>query len=158
MFSSNTVNEATIRMSRFDPDDPLASYSPHGFVLDGLEWKTAEHYYQATKFSGAYFVRVSRQATPELATKTGDSIFARFIGKRNNNWKEKRQVMMTRAVYTKCCRHPDVAAALLATGDKKIVDCSSYDYFWGIGRDGRGENTYGQVLMNVRNKLREDAA
>lgn len=158
MFTPNDPKETAVRLSRFDHDDVLAAYSPHGFVLDGIEWPTVEHYYQATKFSGAYFTRVSKQPTPDAATKTGDSLFAGFVGQRKKDWKEKRQVMMTRAVYTKCRSHPEVSEALLATGDELILDCSSYDYFWGVGRDGRGENTYGKVLMNVRDKLREEAA
>jgi predicted NAD-dependent protein-ADP-ribosyltransferase YbiA (DUF1768 family) len=37
-----------------------------------------------------------------------------------------------------------------------LVESSNYDYFWGCGRDRRGENMYGKVLMNVREKLREE--
>ena len=28
----------------------LANYSNHGFIKDGVYYKTAEHYYQASKF------------------------------------------------------------------------------------------------------------
>jgi ribA/ribD-fused uncharacterized protein len=65
--------------------------------------------------------------------------------------------MMTRAVYTKCRAHPEVAERLLATGDAKLVENSQYDYFWGCGRDRRGHNTYGKVLMDVRSRLREES-
>lgn len=60
---------------------------------------------------------------------------------------------MTRALYTKCKTHPDVAEQLLKTGSSKLVENSLYDYYWGCGRDRRGTNMYGQVLMNVRDKL-----
>jgi ribA/ribD-fused uncharacterized protein len=65
---------------------------------------------------------------------------------------------MTRAVYTKCRTHPEVAARLLATGDRRLVENNSYDYYWGCGRDRRGDNHYGRVLMNVRARLRQEAA
>jgi ribA/ribD-fused uncharacterized protein len=74
------------------------------------------------------------------------------------DWKQLREVMMTRAIYTKCRAHPDVATALLATTEQKIIETSQYDYYWGCGRDGRGHNTFGKVLMAVRNKLREEQA
>ncbi len=63
---------------------------------------------------------------------------------------------MTRAVYTKCRTHPNIARELLATGDETLVDNNQYDYFWGCGRDRRGNNAYGKALMNVRAKLREE--
>ena len=31
-----------------------------------------------------------------------------------------------------------------------------YDCYWGCGRDTRGLNTYGKVLMNVRARLRKE--
>jgi len=62
-------------------------------------------------------------------------------------------VVMTRAIYTQCQMYPEFSEALLATGDKKIVDVSQYDYFWGLGRDLRGENQYGKMLMAVREKI-----
>jgi ribA/ribD-fused uncharacterized protein len=55
----------------------------------------------------------------------------------------------------KCRSHAEVASALLKTGDKTIVENSQYDYYWGCGRDGRGENRYGKILMDIRTKLSE---
>ena len=65
---------------------------------------------------------------------------------------------MTRGIYVRCRTHPELAEALLDTGDTKIVENSNFDYFWGCGRDRRGENRYGKVLMNVRARLREERA
>jgi hypothetical protein len=77
-------------------------------------------------------------------------------GSLRKDWPRIREVMMTRAVYIKCRTHEAVAAALLATGDQQIVESSQYDYYWGCGRDGRGRNTFGKVLMAVRDKLIEE--
>ncbi len=63
---------------------------------------------------------------------------------------------MTRGTYIKCLTHPEVKEALLATGDKVIVENSLYDHFWGCGRDQRGHNYYGKMLMDVRKRLRKD--
>ncbi|MGV6806534.1 MAG: NADAR family protein, partial [bacterium] len=67
------------------------------------------------------------------------------------------RTFMTRGVYTKFKTYPELAEQLLATGDNPIIENTQFDYFWGVGRDGRGENAYGKVLMSVRNKLREEA-
>lgn len=65
-------------------------------------------------------------------------------------------VFLTRALYTKCRTYPEISDKLLQTKQQKLVENSLYDYYWGCGRDRRGENMYGQVLMNVRNKLAEE--
>ncbi|WP_414718121.1 NADAR domain-containing protein [Thiocapsa sp. UBA6158] len=49
------------------------------------------------------------------------------------------------------------AQALLETGDKRIVESNLYDDYWGCCRDGRGLNTSGEILMDVREKLRSTA-
>lgn len=89
---------------------------------------------------------------PAKARRLGRSRFRRI----RRDWSKVRRVIMTRAVYTKCRTHADVAQRLLETEDVRIVENSQYDYFWGFGRDLRGHNTYGHVLMDVRNKLREE--
>jgi ribA/ribD-fused uncharacterized protein len=140
-------------VSRSDQTNPLSSFSPHGFQLDDADWPTVEHYFQGMKFEAPEQRAAIRDtASPEEAKKLAEG-HARAVRK---NWKTIRQTVMTRGVYIKCLTHPEVAEALLMTGTKKIVENSGYDYFWGCGRDGRGRNTYGKVLMAVRDKLREE--
>lgn len=152
-FDSKKALKDGVQLSRFDVNNPLAAYSKHSFELDGQVWASVEHYYQAMKFpDGPYQDKIRQAEHPKAATKLGDAWFKT----KRENWESKRKVMMTRAVYTKCKTHSDVAEALLATGDKPIIDMSQFDYYWGIGRDGRGENCYGEVLEAVRSKLREE--
>lgn len=155
MFSNLNAETPALRLNRFDVNERLSAYSKHGFELDGEYWPSVEHYYQASKFeSDAYRKKVREAAHPKLATKLGEAWFK----PKKSNWKGKRVIMMTRAVYIKCRTHEEIAEALLATEAQQIIDTSQFDYFWGVGRDGRGENQYGEVLMAVRNKLREEAA
>ena len=86
---------------------------------------------------------------------------ARKLGRRKakllrSDWSQVRRVVMTRAIYTRCHTHKELAEALLATGERKLIESSQYDYFWGCGRDRRGENAFGKILMNVRDKLRAE--
>lgn len=39
---------------------------------------------------------------------------------------------------------------LTKTGDRKIVENSPWDSFWGAGLDGKGMNTMGQLWMRLR--------
>ncbi len=151
MFFSKTGN--SYYLSRSDVNHPLSSYSRYAFELDGCEWPSVEHYYQGMKFEQDALREAVRLADhPEKAKKLGKTN-KRMVRK---DWPQIRQVMMTRAVYIKCRTHAEVAAALLATGEQHIVESSQYDYYWGCGRDGRGNNTYGKLLMAVRDKLKQE--
>jgi ribA/ribD-fused uncharacterized protein len=140
-------------LSRTDVNHLLSSYSELGFELDGSEWPSVEHYYQGMKFEKGE-LRESVRSTdhPEKAKK----MVAANKGMVRKDWPQIREVIMTRAVYIKCRTHEAVAEALLATGDQQIVESSQYDYYWGCGRDGRGRNAFGEVLMAVRAKLMEE--
>jgi ribA/ribD-fused uncharacterized protein len=140
-------------LSRSDVHNPLGTFSQHGFVLEGLEWPSVEHYYQAMKFEDAQYCERIRQADhPKKARKLGRNRLKR----RRTGWHQVKTTVMTRGVYTKCRTHPEIAGALLATSDRMLIENSNYDYYWGCGRDRRGENAYGKVLMNVRDELREE--
>lgn len=146
--------EDVVYVSRQDVEHPLASYSQHGFDLDGAEWPSAEHYYLAMQFDDPQ-IREAIRLAPH--PRDAEKLAKRHKRALRRNWKAIRQTLMTRALYTVCRTHPEIAEALLATGERKIVENSQFDYFWGCGRDGRGENTYGKVLMGIREKLRETA-
>jgi len=142
-----------IFLSRSDTNAPLASFSRYGFELEGVEWPSVEHYFQAMKFEDpAYREKIRAARHPKQARRLGRTRFKKI----RQDWSTLRRVVMTRAIYTRGRTHESIASALLSTGDKQLVENSQYDYFWGCGRDRRGHNTYGQVLMDVRNKLREE--
>lgn len=140
--------------SRADVNESLGTYSPHGFFLDDKDWPSVEHYFQAMKCPDdeRYQEKIRQARHPKLARRWGRS---RWITIRKD-WRAVKVVVMTRAVYIKCRTHPAIGEQLLATGSDRLVENSQYDYFWGCGRDRRGHNNYGQVLMNVRDKLRSE--
>lgn len=151
----NTPEAEPLYVSRSDEQSPLSSYSPHGFFLDDADWPTVEHYYQGLKFTDPdQRAAIRATQTPSAAKKLADR-HAKAVRK---DWKKIRETVMTRGLYIKCQAHPTIAKALLATGSIKIVENSMYDYYWGCGRDGRGHNTYGKVLMAIREKLNDEKA
>jgi ribA/ribD-fused uncharacterized protein len=46
---------------------------------------------------------------------------------------------------------------LLSTGSRPLAEASPFDYFWGTGQDGSGQNVLGILLMQVRKELTDDA-
>lgn len=149
--SDNGENDLYI--SRADPEHPLGTHAAFSFELEGRVWPTVEHYFQAMKFTDENRREKIRAAgTPAQAGKLGRKRHKSL----RRDWKQGRETVMTRGVYVRCRTHPAVAQELLDTGDQKIVENSNFDYFWGCGRDRRGDNRYGKVLMNVRAKLRQE--
>ena len=149
----NPPEPEPLYVSRTDDSNPLSSFSQHGFHLDDADWPTVEHYFHGMKFTDLdQRAAIRDAASPDEAKQLAEK-HARAVRK---DWKNIQQTIMTRGIYIKCLTHPDVAKALLMTGTQKIVENSMYDYFWGCGRDGRGHNTYGKVLMAVRDKLRSE--
>lgn len=150
MFEHDLTLEDAVRFSRFDTGSPLSTVSAHSFQLEDLIWATAEHYFQAHKFiDRAYAEKVRNAPDAQRAYKLGNAWFKR----RRADWKQVRRTLMTRAMYSKCIQHEAVRRALLDTGERLIIETSAYDHYWGIGRDQRGENTLGKVLMDIRAKL-----
>lgn len=151
----NTPNdlEQALRFSRFDEQHLLSTVSAHAFVLDEETWATAEQCYQAQKYSNnqAYRDRIAKASTAQEAHKLGN----RWWPLKRGDFKRVRRVLMTRACYCKAQQNSEVAAFLLDTGEKKLVEMSLYDHYWGIGRDLRGMNMLGEVWMDVRRRLRE---
>ena len=149
------IDAEAVLVSMEDAAHVLSTFSRHGFRLDGAEWPSVAHYVEGMKFEeGELRERVRTADHP----KTARRLARRHRRRARRDWDDVREVYMTRGVYTKCRAHAEVAAALLDTADRKIIETSQYDYYWGCGRDTRGLNTYGKVLMNVRARLIEEAS
>ena len=132
----------------------FSNFSPHQIIIDGKEWPTVEHYYQAHKLLGTPdepLMEVIRHLpTPEQAAATGRDR-DRII---RPDWSTAKREVMWEAVLTKFLTHKDVQKALLETGEELLIEDSPRDYYWGRGKDGSGENQLGKMLMEVRNYLR----
>lgn len=149
------VDPDAVLVSMEDANHALSTFSKHGFRLDGGEWPSVAHYVEGMKFEDDGLRERIRTADHP---KTAQRIARRQRRRMRRDWDDVREVYMTRGVYTKCRAHPDAADALLDTGERNIIETSQYDYYWGCGRDTRGLNTYGKVLMKVRARLLEESA
>ena len=144
------INQQAIFLSRSDSSEPLSSFAYSPFELDGAIWPSVEHYFQAMKFTDPeQQTNILEAKNPRQARKKGRSRLKKIRG----DWKTTKQAFMTRAIYTKCRSYPEIAKQLIDSYPNQIIENSQYDYFWGCGRDRRGQNYYGKILMAVRDKL-----
>jgi len=138
-------------VEREEPYGCFSNFSAHGFVLDELYWATSEHYFQAQKFVGTpHLAKVQQMRSPKHAANMGRN---RALPLRPD-WEQVKDEVMRKAVLQKFKTHAAIREILLATEDKVLVENSPMDYYWGCGKDGSGQNKLGQILMEVRELLR----
>lgn len=143
-------------IDRFEGDHRfLSNYAPGAVVLEGVDYPTVEHAYQAAKTLDPEERRLIRQATtPGKAKKLGSKLNQR------PDWPEVKVEIMGDLVREKFQRHPDLLKLLLATGDAELVEGNVWhDNFWGRCACPRcaaipGQNRLGRLLMEVRDRLR----
>lgn len=62
---------------------------------------------------------------------------------------------MYKALLAKFTQHYDLRKLLLETEDRKLVEHSPYDSYWGDGGDGKGKNRLGVLLVKLRSELQK---
>jgi len=140
----------------YEPDEPngfLGNFYPSPINMKGVIWPTSEHYYQAQKVSGTELAeKIRTMPSPGEAFD-----YSRTEGfPQRADWYEVRDDVMREVVYAKFTQHPDLKKMLLDTGDDTLVEQSPIDSYWGIGADGKGRNTLGKILMEVRDRIRKE--
>lgn len=151
--SNSTVDAPEEVLFHGSADDwfELSNFYPRTIKLNGLYWPSAEHYYQAQKFSqSADREKIRHAGTCDEAWRLGRNM----PGERVTDWGNKKTNFMREALYAKFKQNEDLRAVLLATGDAPIKQKSAKDNFWGIGADGQGQNQLGMLLMALREHLR----
>jgi ribA/ribD-fused uncharacterized protein len=134
------------------PYGEFSNFAPFPIALKGKTWKTSEHYFQAQKYPGTPREEEVRMAkTPSEAAKLGRSREHPL----RRDWESVKDNIMREAVRAKFTQHLELRAMLLATEDAKIVEHTENDSYWGDGGDGSGRNMLGQILMEIREELRQ---
>ena len=120
-----------------------------------VDWMTSEHAYQAAKFDWEnelslnvyYLIRDARSAhdTKKIAHQ-----FEHLV---RSDWGQIKLEIMECIVRAKLEQHPYIQRKLLETGNKKIIEDSPTDSFWGRGPDYKGENHLGKIWMKLRDEL-----
>lgn len=124
-------------------------------TVNGVTWPTTEHYFQAQKYAGTPREAEIRMAkTPRIAADLGRSRKHPL----RPDWEKVKDAIMREAVLAKFSQHADLRKILLDTGAAQLVEHTANDAYWGDGGDGSGRNMLGQILMSVRQELREQAS
>jgi len=137
-----------------EPYGEFSNFSPHPFDLKGKVWPTAEHYFQAQKFAGTEHEELVRLAkSPMVAARMGRSRERPL----RQDWETAKEDIMREALLVKFTQHPALRSLLLSTGDAELIEHTKNDRYWGDGGNGNGKNRLGQLLMELREKLKTEA-
>ena len=129
----------------------FSNFYEASFELDGKIWKTVEHYFQHEKFPGndSLQQKIWQATTPAAAKQLGKTRTPSF----RTDWNDVRDDVMRQAVEAKFKQNPDLLQLLLDTGNTHLEEKSVFDSYWGTGRNGKGQNKMGQILMELRAKI-----
>jgi ribA/ribD-fused uncharacterized protein len=140
--------------SQSDTHRDFSNFAPFAIDLDGKRWPTTEHFYQAMKFADPQMQAKIRMAEkPVIAKRLAD----KHRGEIRPDWDAVKDEVMYRAVKRKFELHAELRELLLATGDEAIEENAPTDYYWGVGRDGTGQNKLGKIIERIRSELRAAA-
>lgn len=143
----------------------LSQWWPAEFTVDGLRFRSAEHYMmwrKATLFGDtAMAARILEAGHPRDAKVLGRGV----AGYDDSKWAAERFEIVVTGSLAKFGQSDDLRAWLVGTGERVLVEASPTDRVWGIGLAAsderapdparwRGLNLLGFALMRAREQLR----
>ena len=154
-----------------DPENKeFSSFYDTVFKLDDVEYKSAEHAFQAIKSKtfgdDEHFAKILKAKSAQSAKSFGKKV-EKF---EESVWNEKKDEVMKSILRAKFSQNPEIRKKLLDTGDKLLAEANPRDTYWGIGTSSstaiaknptkwKGQNKLGKMLMELRTELRaEDEA
>jgi ribA/ribD-fused uncharacterized protein len=146
----------TIRFfSKSETHREFSNFAPFPIDLDGLRWPTTEHYYQAQKFTDDELKTKIRKAEKPIIAK---NLADKYRDQMRADWDAVKDEVMYRAVRRKFELHAELRELLRATGEEAIEEAAPTDYYWGVGREGTGQNKLGKIIARIRAELAAEAA
>lgn len=134
------------------------------FVVNGETFLTAEHWMMAAKARLFNDVETRTKILAATEPRVAKALGRKVRGFDETTWQQARYNLVVTGNIQKFKQNPELAAFLLETGDRVLVEASPYDPIWGIGlRETSvyakrpdcwpGTNLLGFALMEVRKEL-----
>ena len=129
----------------------LSNFYPSPILINGKNYDTVEHFFQASKTADENESEPIRKATtPAMAKKLGRQCSLR------RDWSSIKDKIMLVGLTSKF-NTPKLKDKLLATGSSILEEGNDWnDIYWGKDlRTGKGLNRLGYLLMKLRKELRD---
>lgn len=128
----------------------LSNMYPLQFTVKEVKYTSSESYYQARKASNLNdFLKIAN-SKPFVSKQLGRKV------KIVKNWNDIRIKVMEEALYYKFNSSLELREKLISTSNLPLVEDNTWnDKFWGVC-NGKGENNLGKLLMELREKIKEE--
>ena len=138
--------------NRDDPYYEFTNFYPSAVTIDGKAWPSTEHYFQAQKFVGTPYVEKIRQfpTAREAFQLSRTPQVSRWC---RQDWQTVKDDIMLKALRCKFRGNAELRKKLLGTGNRRLIEHTQNDSYWGDGGDGSGKNQLGKLLEKVRSEL-----
>lgn len=137
-----------------DPYGDFSNFAAFPIRIGGKTYPTSEHYFQAQKFEvtdASHAEAIRTTPSPMIAARMGRDRTKQL----RRDWESVKDDVMRVAVRAKIEQHQTLSELLISTGNAKLIEHTSNDNYWADGGDGSGRNMLGQILMEIRDALRE---
>jgi ribA/ribD-fused uncharacterized protein len=138
----------------------LSNFYKRIFIVDGIKWKTSEHYYQYKKLK--FLQELGEPVTDEFLLEIINSKTAKevkMLGHTKFNqidmWDEIKIDEMKNVLRMKF-KIPFLKQCLINTENAILIEDNTYDNFWANGRNNKGLNMLGKCLMEIRDELNNE--
>lgn len=129
----------------------FSNFSSFKLRWKGFDWMTSEHAYHSEKFDDS---KILEELKNTRSAHRALEIATAYKDKRRKDWSDVKLGIMKDILRAKVEQHPYVKKKLQETGNKKLIENSWRDSYWGWGEDKSGENNLGKLWMEVREEMR----
>ena len=137
------------------------------FKLDGVEYKSAEHAFEAIKAKTFGDEEMFQKILKAKSAQSAKSFGNKVKNFKEETWAEKQDEVMTTVLRAKFTQNLELRKKLLDTGDQLLANADPRDKYWGISTSAstevaktpakwKGANKLGKILETLRTELRAE--
>ena len=130
--------------------DFLSNFYPCEITFDGLSFRNSEAVYQAQKTLCVNERKCFCNLTGGQSKRKGQSILIR------SDWNKIKDSIMLEVCKAKFSQNQSLTHDLLKTDGYFLIEGNNWsDFYWGVC-NGKGKNKLGNILMKIREELKEN--
>ena len=146
----------------------FSNMSGHRIDVDGTQFPTVEHYFQAMKAKEFKDDEIYEKIVKAKSAKAVKALGKKVKGFITEIWESKRDEVMRTGIKAKFVQHPELRKQLQETDQKMIGEADARNTYWGIGTSmasekskhpskWRGQNKIGRILMDLRKQFQGES-